>query len=238
MNHLHFKEIDSTNAYLSDHYSELEDMTVVTTDYQTNGKGRMNRTWYGDESSILCSILLKDNLNDIEISLIPLLIAKSLHQVLSKYLDNIKIKWPNDLLVDNHKLSGILINSIISSSEVKALIIGFGINVNQKQFDEEISEIATSLALKTDRVYDKDEILNNLLMQIKNDLKTFGENKQDIIDYCNRHSSITNKEITFIRSNKAYKGIALGIQENGHLLVKSGKETFTINSGEITLSTE
>jgi BirA family biotin operon repressor/biotin-[acetyl-CoA-carboxylase] ligase len=76
MKHIHFKTIDSTNDYLSNNYTELEDMTVVTSDYQTHGKGRLSRTWYGNEKSIMCSVLLKKNLNNIPLNILPLLVAK------------------------------------------------------------------------------------------------------------------------------------------------------------------
>jgi BirA family biotin operon repressor/biotin-[acetyl-CoA-carboxylase] ligase len=235
MKHIHFKTIDSTNDYLSNNYTELEDMTVVTSDYQTHGKGRLSRTWYGNEKSIMCSVLLKKNLNNIPLNILPLLVAKSLHQVLSKYHNNIKIKWPNDLLINGLKLSGILIKSIFEGNQVLAIIIGFGININQTEFDEEIQEIATSLYLETKKIYDKDLILEELLKQLETDLKATKENKQSIIDYCNKFSAITNKEISFIHNNKKYTGIAQRINEDGYLVVLVENKCFNIDSSEILL---
>jgi BirA family biotin operon repressor/biotin-[acetyl-CoA-carboxylase] ligase len=233
MKRIHFKEIDSTNTYLINNYENLENMTVVSTDYQKEGIGRMKRVWYGDSDSIMCSILIKENLNEMDISIIPLLIAKSLHQVLSAYHTDIKIKWPNDLLIKSRKLSGILVKSIISSSFVKALIIGFGININNKKFNKEISNIATSLSLETNKFYDKEEILKQLLTKIENDLLHF--NKKEIISYCNMYSNLTGKEISFIKDNKSSRAVVLKIDESGHLLVKSETNILSLNSGEVTL---
>jgi BirA family biotin operon repressor/biotin-[acetyl-CoA-carboxylase] ligase len=235
MKHIHFKTIDSTNDYLSNHYNDLEDMTVVSTDYQTHGKGRLSRTWYGNEKSIMCSVLLKEHLNEIPINILPLLVAKSLHQVLSKYHNNIKIKWPNDLLINGLKLSGILIKSIIEANQALALIIGFGININQLEFDEEIKEIATSLYLQTNKIYDKEVILEELLKQLESDLKSIKENPQNIIDFCNNFSAINNKKISFVQNNQTLTGIAERINEDGHLVVKTGNQVIQINSSEITL---
>jgi len=235
MKHLHFETIDSTNDYLSNNYTELEDMTVVTTDYQTHGKGRLSRTWYGDEKSIMCSVLLKKNLNNIPLNILPLLVAKSLHQVLSKYHNNIKIKWPNDLLINGLKLSGILIKSIFEGNQVLAIIIGFGININQTEFDEEIKEIATSLYLEKKKYYDKDLILEKLLKQLESDLRNAKENRQNIIDYCNAFSAINNKEISFIHKKQTYNGMTEGIDIDGRLVVRTTKEMFALNNTEIFL---
>jgi BirA family biotin operon repressor/biotin-[acetyl-CoA-carboxylase] ligase len=235
MKHIHFETIDSTNDYLSNHYNELEDMTVVSTDYQTHGKGRLSRIWYGNEKSIMCSVLLKEHLNDIPINILPLLVAKSVHQVLSKYHNNIKIKWPNDLLINGLKLSGILIKSIIEGNLVIALIIGFGININQLEFDEEIKEIATSLYLQTNKIYDKEVILEELIKQLESDLKSIKKNPQNIIVYCNNFSAINNKKISFVQNNQTLTGIAERINEDGHLVVKTGNQVIQINSSEITL---
>jgi BirA family biotin operon repressor/biotin-[acetyl-CoA-carboxylase] ligase len=238
MKHIHFETIDSTNDYLSNHYNELEDMTVVSTDYQTHGKGRLSRIWYGNEKSIMCSVLLKEHLNDIPINILPLLVAKSVHQVLSKYHNNIKIKWPNDLLINGLKLSGILIKSIIEGNLVIALIIGFGININQEDFNEEIKEIGTSLYLETNKSYDKEVILEDLLKQIESDLKDTKKKKQSIIDYCNKYSAIKYKEISFIHNNQKHHGIARRINEDGYLVVAVNNQDYVINNSEIILSKE
>ena len=233
MKRIHFKEIDSTNTYLINNYLNLDNMTVVSTDYQREGIGRKNRKWYGDSDSIMCSVLVKENLNKIDISIIPLLIAKSIHQTLSIYHQDIKIKWPNDLLINKRKLSGILVKSIIDTLEVKALVIGFGININNKEFNQEISSIATSLFLETNITYDKDVILNQILSKIENDLKQI--NNKEIIDYCNEYSCLLGREVTFLKDNETINAEVMKIDEYGHLLVKKDRNIISLNSGEITL---
>ena len=210
-------------------------MTVVTTDYQTHGKGRLSRVWYGNEKSIMCSILLKEHLRDFPIEILPLLVAKILHQVLSKYSNNIKIKWPNDLWINGLKLSGILIKTINEINQMLAIIIGFGININQVEFDEEIKDKATSLSLETQKTYDKEIILSEIITQMEFVLKNKKINKQEIIAYCNKHSAIKNKEISFIHNNQTFIGTTKEIDTNGHLIVKVNGQTMTINSNEVTL---
>lgn len=233
MKRIQFKTIDSTNAYLIKHYQALEHMTVVTTDHQSHGAGRMSSIWYGDEKSILCSILLKDNLNDIDITLLPLLAAKSLHVVLSQYVSDIKIKWPNDLLVQGLKISGILVKSIIESNRVLAVIIGFGININQDTFNDEIKDIATSLYLLSHHTYDKEKIVKEIFHQIENDLALMIADKQSIIDYCNKYSALVGQEVMFNYNNQIYHGIAQHMNQDGHLIIELDDHSFVIHSSDM-----
>jgi biotin-[acetyl-CoA-carboxylase] ligase BirA-like protein len=162
MKHIHFKEIDSTNSYLKKHYKELEHMTVVSADYQTKGRGQRDHVWYGDEDSLMFSILLKEGINDMDIKEMPFLAAKWLKDALSEHSQDITIKHPNDLMIHGKKVAGILVESIIMGDEVLAIVIGFGINVNQKKFPPELEGIATSLYIDT-----KDnKNINNLFNEI------------------------------------------------------------------------
>lgn len=163
MKHIHFKEIDSTNSYLKKHYQELDHMTIVSADYQTKGRGQGNHVWYGDKDSLMFSILLKEGINDMDITEMPFLAAKWLKDALSKYCDDITIKHPNDLMIHGKKVAGILVESIIQGSEVLALVIGFGINVNQKKFPPELEGIATSLTLYSNLSFSKSEMLDSIL---------------------------------------------------------------------------
>ncbi len=147
MKHIHFKEIDSTNSYLKKHYEELDHMTIVSADYQTKGRGQRDHIWYGDKDSLMFSILLKEGINDIDINEMPFLAAGWLKDALLKYCDDITIKHPNDLMIHGKKVAGILVESIIMGNEVLAVVIGFGINVNQKKFPPELEGNATSLYL-------------------------------------------------------------------------------------------
>jgi biotin-[acetyl-CoA-carboxylase] ligase BirA-like protein len=149
MKHIHFKEIDSTNSYLKKHYKELEHMTVVSADYQTKGRGQRDHEWYGDKDSLMFSILLKEGINDMDIKEMPFLAAKWLKDALSEHSQDITIKHPNDLMIHGKKVAGILVESIIMGDEVLAIVIGFGINVNQKKFPPELEGIATSLYIDT-----------------------------------------------------------------------------------------
>jgi BirA family biotin operon repressor/biotin-[acetyl-CoA-carboxylase] ligase len=235
MKHIHFESITSTHSYLSEHYHSLSHLTLVSADHQTQGIGRLDRFWHGDEKSIMCSFLLKEQLDDMNISLIPLCAAVSVHKVLSSYCNEILIKWPNDLWIHGMKLSGILVKSIIESNHVLAVIISFGININQTQFHDDIKTIATSLKIETNETYDKDNIMHDIISQFLKDLNLLKKDSSVIIDYCNQYAALTHQNVKFIRQGKSYHGMVKHINDDGHLVVICQDETMILNSGEVVL---
>lgn len=235
MKHIHFKTIDSTHNYLSTHYQDFDQMTLISTDYQSSGIGRLERQWYGDQDSIMCSLLLKDHLDEMKISLIPLCAAMSVHQVLSTYHKDIMIKWPNDLWIHGLKLSGILVKSMIESQKVLAVVISFGININQETFPDDIRDIATSLKRETHQTHDKNTIMRHIISQFLRDLELLKGHPSSIIDYCNRYAALRGHVVTFLRDGKSHQGVVKHINDDGHLVVKCQKELISLHSGEVVL---
>ena len=136
MKELHFESVDSTNTYLKQNYNNLENFTFVSADNQTQGRGRNNRKWISSNDSLLFSLLLKDKKYFDYVNTISILSAYSIVQVLQDYgINNLSIKWPNDVYVNDSKISGILLESI-SSTNIECLIVGIGINVYQREFVE------------------------------------------------------------------------------------------------------
>lgn len=235
MKHIHFKTIDSTHNYLSSHYQEFDQMTLVSTDHQTSGIGRLERIWYGNQDSIMCSLLLNDHLDNMKISLIPLCAAMSVHRVLSNYHHDILIKWPNDLWIHGLKLSGILVKSMIESSKVLSVIVSFGININQEMFPDDIRDIATSLKRETHETYDKDTIMRHIISQFLRDLEYLKTDPTYVIDYCNNYAALSGHVVTFLRDGITHQGKVKHINDDGHLVVQSQKETIILHSGEVVL---
>jgi len=131
--------IDSTNSYLKElaTHNPLENLSVVWTLNQTNGRGQMGASWISDQDKNLTfSVLVKDVLQNIE-SLYDLniCVAVTLIEVLKEYnLPKLAIKWPNDILADQKKIGGVLIENTIKSTGEYLSIVGIGINVNQDDF--------------------------------------------------------------------------------------------------------
>lgn len=128
----YYDSIESTNTYIKTRKDEDEGLVVVAKK-QTNGRGQGNNNWISQEGGLYFSILLKPN------KLLPALSIMSGWVVLKTLeafeIDNLKLKWSNDILYIDNKISGILIESKISNNNPEYVILGCGINVNQTSFD-------------------------------------------------------------------------------------------------------
>ncbi len=127
--------ITSTNDFIKENYESLDNYTVVTANYQTNGKGRLSRTWEANSGeNIIMSLLVKEFKEKTDLNLLSLVTGTSVHKFLKKYTDNLYIKWPNDILVNHLKICGILLEGKINNNS-KMIVIGIGININQITFN-------------------------------------------------------------------------------------------------------
>lgn len=169
MNIIKLDAIGSTNVYLKNLLAnlKLENFTVVVAENQTAGKGQRGSLWVSEPSSNLTfSVLVKDLLIGIE-SIYDLNVAVSLsvfNAIKNLGVEGLTIKWPNDILADNKKVGGILIENIIKSNGEIFSVVGIGINVNQKKF-EGLSQ-ATSLFNSLGRELDKEVLMNEVLKQL------------------------------------------------------------------------
>lgn len=168
-NLLFLTEVESTNTYAMGMLRNVNVMegTVVHTDHQSRGKGQRGASWNSAvASNITASIILKPGfLKSGESFFLSKISALALYDVLTDVLNSshydIKIKWPNDMLVDSKKIAGILIENTYSQQQLQYSVIGIGLNVNQEAFHN-LSDIATSLRLLTGSEHDRKEVLEKL----------------------------------------------------------------------------
>ncbi|MFA6843152.1 MAG: biotin--[acetyl-CoA-carboxylase] ligase [Bacilli bacterium] len=232
-NIIKFKTISSTNTYLKDNFESLPEFTVVTSDIQTGGKGRMGREWQSDEGNLYFSILLKNSVNKIKknsISAITLIVGLAVTKVLNEYT-SCMIKWPNDVLVGNRKICGILCEAI-SYDKVKALVIGVGLNLNQTTFSNEIKSKAISLKNIINKDSDKINILSKILKQFDLEYAKFCKGDKGYIAQLNKFSYLNNKN-AYIKGENVK---ILGIDDNGLLKVEARDGVKLVTSGEVTLT--
>lgn len=230
MKNIFFDTIPSTNLYLKDNYESLDDMTVVCAKHQTEGRGRNNRKWI-DENDLLFSILLKDNLQLV--TNYSLLIAYSIRKVLSRYLDNVTIKWPNDIMVCDYKVCGILLEAV-TKTKIECLIIGVGINTNTEIFSEELRIKASSLKNLLKKNIDNDKLLREIEEEFEKDLNLLKDN--NYIEDINNHFYLKNKLVEFVYDGEYQKGIVLKMNNDGSIAIKTEEKIININYGEVSLS--
>lgn len=132
---IHLAETASTNSYARE-FPLNSGVMLITTDYQTAGRGQRGNAWESaPEKNLLFSLAIKpNNISASQQFAICELISAALCDVLAKYCTDIRIKWPNDIYYRNHKLCGILIEHDLEGTQLSRTIIGVGLNVNQEQF--------------------------------------------------------------------------------------------------------
>ena len=232
MKHIHFNTINSTNQYLKDNYESLDNLTIISADHQTNGRGRFNRKWF-DSDDLLFSILLKENIeNPADYSLV---IAKTVFTVLNKYMTNVSIKWPNDILVNDNKVCGILLEAV-TTSKLECVIIGVGINVNTNEFSDDLKIKATSLSKELNKTIDKEELFNKIINCFEEDYKEYVKGNKEYLEIINNNFYLKNKNVMFTYNNQILNGTALGINNKGEILIKVNDEIVEISTGEVTFT--
>ena len=189
MNYIHFANVSSTNEYLKASYKDLDDWTVVTADEQSQGHGRYKRRWESEKkANLLCSILLKDSKTLKNIESLSLLTGVVIYKLLTKLgIKNIKIKWPNDVYVNEQKIAGILLESISCGHRIKALVIGVGINLNQTSFNKKLN--ATSYALITNKIVNINKVTNNFAKALKHEISLLNHNLSHYLNVINKNNS-------------------------------------------------
>ncbi|MDK2952470.1 MAG: BirA family transcriptional regulator [Kosmotogales bacterium] len=156
-----FNEIDSTNKYAIDNYDKLLSSTVIWSLKQTGGYGRFKRKWVSPIGGLWFSAIFKPLKNKN-----PYDYVKYFSIAICEYLNDLsvkaQIKWPNDIIVNNKKISGILSQTVYNGSKLVAIIIGIGININNI-INEDLKDIAISLKNLTGREYNLSKVLMEIL---------------------------------------------------------------------------
>ncbi|WP_370391911.1 biotin--[acetyl-CoA-carboxylase] ligase [uncultured Winogradskyella sp.] len=214
--------IDSTNSYLraSANVSLPKDFTVVWSDLQTEGRGQMGTQWQSQGGKNLTFSVFKrnTNFNIEERFVISMLVSLAIYNCLRTFqIPKLKIKWPNDILAEEHKICGILIENIIKNNALAGSVIGIGLNVNQRFFDD--LPRASSMYSLTGKLFDRDEVLTALIGSLKQqfeavDNKTFKGIKKEYESHLFRFK----KPSTFRALNgETITGIIKGVTQDGQL---------------------
>ncbi|HZS46056.1 MAG TPA: biotin--[acetyl-CoA-carboxylase] ligase [Blastocatellia bacterium] len=213
--------------------------TCVIADQQTSGRGRQGRSWYSPAGEALyLSLVLKPSTAAEKLQLITLATAIAAAETAKQFLLNQapNIKWPNDILINNRKVCGILVESSFEGGKVKYVILGIGFNLNQTQFPPGINDLATSLRIENGSEYDRQEFALALLDRIAHWYSIVQNDQTDAV--INRWSELSNyandKSVTIDLGHEQLSGITCGLSETGALRLKTKNGTVTtINAGEI-----
>ena len=234
-----FKEVDSTNEEGKRQAERgCTDGLVIVSDYQSGGKGRLGRSWSSDRAKDLyMSIVLKPDISPMEAPQLTLIagiaVAKAVKSITG--LDA-GIKWPNDVIVNGKKLCGILTEMSAEIERIRYVVTG--VNINRESFEGELKDKAASIYTETGQKYRRsifiDEIVSELMKYYRLYCKSgFSAVKEDYNSLC-----INIGRIVRTTGNKAIKGKALGVNDNGELLIETETSIVPVLSGEVSLRLE
>lgn len=240
MNIIKLNAIDSTNLYLKKLADEnnLENFTVAVARNQTAGRGQMGTNWVSENNKNLTFSMLVV-FGEFKIShqfYISIAVAIAVIEVLKNYVNNsLVIKWPNDILADENKVSGILIENSLKGGKINNSIIGVGLNVNQEIFPTNIGKVS-SLKLLSGTEIETDELLIELINSLKKYLNFVSEEKFEALKemyYSNLY--MFNKSTEFVDNlGLKFIGKIISVGEDGRLEVEiEPKKTRKFNLKEI-----
>ena len=211
--------IDSTNDFLKNlnKESEVENFTLVTANFQSNGKGQRGANWTSEKGKNLIMSVLIDNSSVFfkEIFDLNVLVSVAVFDVLTAYnIPSLSVKWPNDIMSDSKKIGGILIENTFKTDNSITSIIGIGLNCNQTVFEN--LPKATSLSLQTHLFYDVDKLAEDIRNQIVKNTQLLPN--MNSIFWQKYQNSLFKKgvPIPFEDSNKQrFMGIIKGVSSSG-----------------------
>lgn len=237
----YFDEITSTNQYAKRIGEEgAPEGTLVVADEQTQGKGRSGRVWSTPHgTAIAMTLLIRPKLPPASISMVTLVMGLAVARACRElYHLPVGIKWPNDVVIHGKKLCGILTELSAEMMSVNYVVIGTGINVNVKEFPEEIQKTATSIALELGHETGRAELIASCMEYFEVYYEKFIQagDLSPLMEEYNELLLNRDQKVRVLEPGREYTGTALGINQNGELLVvrEDGSRT-AVYAGEVSV---
>ncbi len=238
-NFIYADEVESTNSLLLDKKNNYNiNGTVILAEKQTKGRGRKDRVWYSSpDSNLTFSILLKKdkllsgNLNFINLAS-SLGVAVSIENL---YQLKTHLKWPNDVLINSKKTSGILIESSSQGPKVERVVIGIGVNVNQMSFQGNFNYPPTSVRIELGRMVEREKFLAEILNNLEVELERAKTSKNNLLNDWRSRCNMIGERIAIKEDEKEIFGIFEDIDDEGFLLLKTKNQIQKIHFGDVSL---
>jgi len=235
----HFFKVDSTNRVALElgHAGEPEG-AVILGEEQTAGRGRAGRGWHSERATgIYVTVLLRPKLAPVQAPLLTMMAGLSAHAAIEAQTGlAVDLKWPNDLLVGGKKVGGILTEMHAEPSQVRFVIVGIGLNVNQDRFPPELGAIATSLRVESGHPQSRLELLVRLLREFERDYNDFlSDGPAKVIERFTKVSSYAHgKRVRVSNGKENFTGTTAGLGPEGLLQVKRDNgQLMTVIAGDV-----
>ncbi len=240
-NYIYLTKTESTSAKAKKEALEgAPEGTVVVTEEQSAGRGRLDRGWFSPfGKGIWFSLILRPDFLPMEAPKCTLMAAVALTKAFHRMgLAEAGIKWPNDILVNGKKIVGILTEMNASMEEIFYIVMGIGINVHVERTDlpEELQDIATSFSMEGIEI-DRKELFTVVLEELESIYnRVLLDGFDTIIEEWKRLSVTLHKEIDVYAPGRTYRGVAVDVDRDGNLLVQTGPNTVErIIAGDVSI---
>ena len=226
-----FDEVDSTNNVCKDIAKKDFNTTLVVSNSQTQGRGRLGRSFISEKGKgIYASLLIKPNINILDVSKVTCVVGVCILETLKEYIkDDLYIKWVNDIYLNDKKICGILTESKIANGIVDYLIIGFGINLYHQIFPKDVN--ASSIEDQTKIIINKNELLSKIVNRIIEALDNINDDLY--VNEFRKHLYYKNELVNLSVQGKEFVGRVIDINDSFELLVETSGSIKNITSGEI-----
>lgn len=219
-----FDSISSTNTYAKEQLSTIDHGSVFLAHEQVQGKGRLGRAWSSPiGKNISMTMVLKPARLLPDASLLTQLTAAALVEALDGIIPA-QIKWPNDIVINNKKVAGILTEAEFSNGELDGIVIGMGVNTNleREDFPEDLKGKATSIRNELGEAIDPNILLTTFLDYFERYYHDFilSNDPTSFLDVCRKHSALIGREMWLSNETMKKKVFIRTIDSSGGLVVK------------------
>jgi BirA family transcriptional regulator, biotin operon repressor / biotin---[acetyl-CoA-carboxylase] ligase len=237
----HFYKIGSTNtAAMAAAAAGSDEGTVFLAEEQTAGRGRGAHTWHSARSTgIYCSVILRPEVPPSDVLVLSLAVGLAVRAAIEQIDSRVQpdLKWPNDLLLDGKKVCGILTEMHSEATQVRHIVIGIGVNVNQASFPDDIAHEAISLRMVSGTEWSRVELTAALLKSLDReyrDLLQEPDARASILQrFAERSSWVQGKEARIDDNGSGFEGTTEGLDERGFLLMRTAQGVRTVLSGTV-----
>jgi len=237
--HLH-PAVASTNTLAMEMASlSSPEGTVVIAETQTAGKGRIGRTWISPKGNLYFSVVLKPNIQLQKAPLLTLMGAVAVASTVRTMLaQQAVIKWPNDVLIGQKKISGLLTEMSAEQDRIKYIVLGIGLNVNMDlvALPSDVRRNITTVATETGKNIRRTPLLCQLLLDLEHWYRVFLEDEERVLSEWKKLNVTIGNRVTVRGLNDTLEGLAQGIDREGRLIITlDDGRAVHVASGDVTL---
>jgi len=222
-NIIRLESVGSTNDYVREHADELPSMTAVVADSQTAGRGQGDNRWESEAGKNLTfSIIIKPKgVKATRQFIYSKVIALAVADALDEYVDDISVKWPNDIYWRERKISGTLIECSVKNDSLKQVVIGTGVNINQATFSD-YPQNPVSLLQILGKETDREEVLAKILENVEG-YEAMVQDQSD--DFISNYYGIRLFRCAgfhpYRDAQGEFEAETVGVEDDGHLILKT-----------------